>query len=283
MARKRMIDPSIWQDEGMASLTPRRQLLYIGLFSNADDEGRMNGSPVALRLILPTLYSGVDLCDVESDLAAVLTAMDKLIAYEVDGKRYLAFTNYQSWQTINRPQKSKLPAPITDQSRINHGTIRDRSLPIEKNRREEKRREYPPVSPLSSPPSNRIAASADAEPPPKSIPKPNRISEFVDAVKSIDPETPVDISARDGAAIKASSAKPERLAQAYVAAYRGEWGDDWFRDNLSPQLVVTRIAGFEAHLRAPPRSKNGQTAVSSNDLDRQKRRYATTLAGGPAG
>jgi len=39
MARKRMIDPNIWTDGGVQKLTDRQLLLFIGLISNADDEG----------------------------------------------------------------------------------------------------------------------------------------------------------------------------------------------------------------------------------------------------
>ena len=40
MARKRMIDPGIWQSEDFAKMSTLGKLVFIGLFSNADDEGR---------------------------------------------------------------------------------------------------------------------------------------------------------------------------------------------------------------------------------------------------
>jgi len=106
-----MVDPSIWQDEGMAELTARQQLLYIGLFSNADDAGRMKGSPSALRLALPTLYAGQGLEEVADDLAAVCSTMTQIVVYTVDRRQYLAFKNYAMWQRIDRPSKSLLPPP----------------------------------------------------------------------------------------------------------------------------------------------------------------------------
>lgn len=111
MARKRMLDPSIWTDEGMAELTPRQQLLYIGLLSNADDEGRIRGSASSIRLILPTVYAAVDLGEVCADLAQVLRAMRQLVTYEADGREYLAFRKYHHWQKIDRPYPSSLPPP----------------------------------------------------------------------------------------------------------------------------------------------------------------------------
>src|SRR4051812_17479704 len=111
MARKRMIDPSIWTDEGMAELTPRQQLLYIGLLSNADDDGRIRGSPSSIRLVLPTVYAAVDLGEVAADLAQVLRTMRQLVAYEHAGRAYLAFRNYHHWQKIDHAMPSHLPPP----------------------------------------------------------------------------------------------------------------------------------------------------------------------------
>lgn len=158
MARKRMIDPSIWTDEGMADLTPRQQLLYIGMFSNADDDGRLKGSPAAISLMLPTLYSGVAKDDVEDDIAQVCAAMRKLSRYSVDGRDYLAFENFRTWQRVDKPTPSILPAPPeaspqndesstpnTAESATPRGAFDDdspktlRALPP--NRREEKGRE----------------------------------------------------------------------------------------------------------------------------------------------
>lgn len=111
MARKRMIDPSIWTDEGMAELTPRQQLMYIGLFSNADDDGRLKASPTAIALMLPTIYSMSDRGTIEEDLTNVLAAMNQLVKYDVDGREYLAFKNYRQWQRIDKPSASILPPP----------------------------------------------------------------------------------------------------------------------------------------------------------------------------
>ena len=111
MARKRVLDPSIWTDDGMAELTPRQQLLYIGLISNADDEGRQKASPVAIRLSLPTIYANVLDGEIDDDLSAVLRKMRQLVAYIADDRRYLVFVNYSKWQRIDRPSTSNLPAP----------------------------------------------------------------------------------------------------------------------------------------------------------------------------
>lgn len=75
MARKRMIDPSIWQDEGMAELTPRQQLMYIGLFSNADDDGRICVDPTFLSRLFPSVFQDLAPGCVRADATKVVQVM----------------------------------------------------------------------------------------------------------------------------------------------------------------------------------------------------------------
>ena len=54
MPTRRMIDPEIWQSETIAALTRDQRLLFIGLFSNADDQGRLRAHPALIRsLVFP--------------------------------------------------------------------------------------------------------------------------------------------------------------------------------------------------------------------------------------
>ena len=52
VARKRMIDPNIWQSEDFSKLSTLGKLVFIGLFSLADDEGRGRCNPVYLKSTL---------------------------------------------------------------------------------------------------------------------------------------------------------------------------------------------------------------------------------------
>ncbi|HEX6786979.1 MAG TPA: hypothetical protein VF076_07260 [Acidimicrobiales bacterium] len=81
------------------------------------------------------------------------------------------------------------------------------------------------------------------------VPKPSpgqvRLARVVDLVR----EAGVEIfpSARDGAAVKSCGAPADRVAEAYIAAARGEWdpgGDGWLGDSLSVHLVISRLAGY---------------------------------------
>ena len=59
MARKRMIDPNIWQSEDFSKLSTLGKLVFIGLFSLADDEGRGRCNPVYQRAAHPYLSQKV--------------------------------------------------------------------------------------------------------------------------------------------------------------------------------------------------------------------------------
>lgn len=81
------------------------------------------------------------------------------------------------------------------------------------------------------------------------VPKPTaasvRLARIVDLVREAGCE--IFPSARDGAAVKTCGAPADRIAEAYVAAARGEWdpgGDGWLGGNLSVHLVISRLAGY---------------------------------------
>lgn len=46
--RRRMIDPEIWRNEKVGNLPDAGRLLFIGIFSQADDDGRLKASPAFL-------------------------------------------------------------------------------------------------------------------------------------------------------------------------------------------------------------------------------------------
>lgn len=148
----------------MAELTARQQLLYVGLVSNADDDGRLKGTLTSLRLTFPTIYNRCADEEIETDLVSVLREMRKLIAYEVDGRRYLVFVNYRKWQRIDKPYKSVLPPPdeqtmsviasFDERSSNGSGMVAERSTRI-------KRKELiPPVVPHGDTDEGSVTAEA---------------------------------------------------------------------------------------------------------------------------
>ncbi len=139
MARKRQIDPGIWTDEELAILPIEARYLYLGLKSNADDEGRMRASPLHLKLsIFPNDHYTYDQIREWRDLLA-MTPSRKVVIYTNGNSptEYLWLTDWKQDQYINRPTPSKLPPPppksltthtqLTDESLRNQGIVTDDS------------------------------------------------------------------------------------------------------------------------------------------------------------
>ncbi|WP_422444320.1 hypothetical protein [Thermoanaerobacterium sp. DL9XJH110] len=110
MARQRFIHPDIWTDPSFGQLTPQERLLFIGCFSNADDEGRLLGNPAYLRAtIFP--YDDLSLDEVKAMRDHIVAICKNLVLYEVDGLEYLAFLKWNKYQKPKYPKPSKLPPP----------------------------------------------------------------------------------------------------------------------------------------------------------------------------
>ncbi|MFL4947536.1 hypothetical protein ACJ6WE_09205 [Streptomyces sp. MMS24-I31] len=109
MARIRTIKPEFFTSLTIADLTPEQRLTFIGLWTHVDDAGRCVDDP---RLIKAAIWPLDDrtAADIEIDLKA-LTESSLITRYTLNRKRYLAITNWDEHQRINRPTDSKLPAP----------------------------------------------------------------------------------------------------------------------------------------------------------------------------
>ena len=163
MARKRMISPEIWENQSFGELSLLAKVLFIGMISQADDDGKGVLSPQLLKSkILP--YDELRIADIDKALkeighnASVAESADadkareerghkmSVVYYEVGGKKYYRFENWKKWQTINRPIPSKLPDPlvsdgvrggihsheeITNNSMSTHTQFNECSRPIE--------------------------------------------------------------------------------------------------------------------------------------------------------
>lgn len=108
MARKRMIDPNIWQSEDFSKLSTLGKLVFIGLFSLADDEGRGRSNPVYLKSTLFPYEEGIRSADIDKTLSEISSNMS-VIFYSCDGNSYYSLYNWNTWQKIDRPSQSKIP------------------------------------------------------------------------------------------------------------------------------------------------------------------------------
>lgn len=143
MARRRMIVPEIWQSESFAQLSILAKLVFIGLFSNADDEGRGIANPVYIKSILFPYDDGMRVIDIEKALSEIGQFMSVTL-YTHDGRKYYALDNWKKSQTIDRPKPSKLPPPtdeksISDESPKNRRQVDDLSSHKKKGKEEEEK------------------------------------------------------------------------------------------------------------------------------------------------
>jgi hypothetical protein len=104
MARIRTIKPEFFTSDDICALSPLARLLYVGLWCEADREGRLVWTPgVMKRRYLPD-----DACDIEV-LGAELTARGLIRLY---GEGLACIPSFARHQHVNiREAQSKLPPP----------------------------------------------------------------------------------------------------------------------------------------------------------------------------
>jgi len=159
VARKRMIDPGIWQSQDFGRLSELAKLLFIGLFTQADDEGRGIGNPVYLKSSIFPYKESLRSADVEKALSEISSNMS-VFFYSCNGNQYYQLTNWDKWQKIDKPSQSKIPEFQEENMQIetfgNNSTnvrrvLDESSSLIEKNKNrkeiEEKKKEKEFVAP----------------------------------------------------------------------------------------------------------------------------------------
>lgn len=106
MARIRSIKPEFWQDSRMASQTALVRLVFLCLWSMADDEGRLEGDALAVWRFGSFRE---DSREVASALET-LRGLARVVLYEVEGNPYIQIVKFTKHQRIDHASKSKYPA-----------------------------------------------------------------------------------------------------------------------------------------------------------------------------
>ena len=112
MPRKRQIDPDIWTSEQVIALSIEARLMFIGMISHGDDEGRLKGSPLSLKVsIFPAdAYSLEQVKQWRDEVVANGLA----IHYENGGFEYLWLPTFHKYQYMTKTFPSKLPPPPSE-------------------------------------------------------------------------------------------------------------------------------------------------------------------------
>lgn len=123
MSRARNIKPGFFKNEDLVELPFEYRLLYIGLWTLADREGRMEDRPKRIKMeVFPA-----DDVNIEAGLCALHSA-GFVQRYEVDGRRYVSIPAWKKHQNPHcKESASKIPPPSkasasTVQARCKHGS-----------------------------------------------------------------------------------------------------------------------------------------------------------------
>jgi len=129
MARIRSLKPEIWMSPQVMNLSHGARLLFIGMITQADDEGRGTADP---RRLKAAIFGGDDI-----DSASVRRWLDECstnglaVIYEAQGHGMLyELCSWKQHQRIDRPSKSAYPRPSANTRRTldGHSTNTRRGL-----------------------------------------------------------------------------------------------------------------------------------------------------------
>lgn len=110
MARRRMIDPSIWEDEHFGKLSDKARILFISCFSNADDDGKLSGNLSNLRA-MAFRFAKISEKKIEKLLKEISETLENFHVYQVNGCQYIYLGQWEEYQNqrSDRRVSSKLP------------------------------------------------------------------------------------------------------------------------------------------------------------------------------
>jgi hypothetical protein len=110
MGRVRMLPPELFTDERVVALAREDRYAFVGLFCEADREGRMRDQPRRLKLSVEPWDEDIDFDDVLTRIAGA----GLIVRYERDGERFIAIPEFlTTWKQKPhvREAKSDLPPP----------------------------------------------------------------------------------------------------------------------------------------------------------------------------
>lgn len=113
MPRIRSIKPQFWSDEKLARLDPLTRLVFIGLWSLADDAGRLIDN---VKQLDGELFPFTD--DSSREALDTLARLSRITRYTgANGSRVIQITHWGRHQRIVHPSQTVLPPPDSNGSR----------------------------------------------------------------------------------------------------------------------------------------------------------------------
>jgi len=117
MARKRMIDPCLWEDEHFGLLSDKAKILFIACISNADDYGKLNANSANLRAIA-FRFEEISIRKIEELVLEITERVKHFKLYEVKNIKYvwLEKWDYYQKQREERKNNSRFPDYVRQMS-----------------------------------------------------------------------------------------------------------------------------------------------------------------------
>lgn len=122
MARQRFLWPSIWKDPVFGRLEPLEQIMFIGFFSIADDEGRLLADPAYIRSEL-FVYKDYANKKVQTIRDSVAEKCANVHLYHAGSVEYIALLKWSDYQKPKYPKASKIPPPFLQDSPKASGSL----------------------------------------------------------------------------------------------------------------------------------------------------------------
>ena len=113
MARARSLKPAIFKNEILGTADLIYTVLFEGLWTLADREGRLEDRPLRIKAELFPYREGIDV----DDAIGWLHDRGFIVRYQAEGGRYIAILNFLKHQKPHKhEQKSDIPAPTLGKS-----------------------------------------------------------------------------------------------------------------------------------------------------------------------
>lgn len=127
MARSRNIKPGFFTNDELAECSPYARLLFAGLWTIADKEGRLDDRPKKIKaLVLP--FDTVD-CD---ELLAQLHAKNFITRYVVEGNGYIQINNWKKHQNPHcKEAASDIPELSKQESSNEEAQVKPDANPVQ--------------------------------------------------------------------------------------------------------------------------------------------------------
>ena len=110
-----MVHTSMWASGQVSKLSRDARLLYVGMITLGDDDGRLKGSPALIRSQLYPYDEDVKVADVERWIKEI-EAQKLVVGYCIGDECFFYHPKWEDYQHIreDRRRESNIPAPTFD-------------------------------------------------------------------------------------------------------------------------------------------------------------------------